>query len=514
MKDNRKTPDNGKHIEDFVDDVDLPPITDDEVDVPSPETLSDYLDEISDGVAEQVDDASDVSGGLEYVEKELASLEEGSWLEDVAVGYPTEAEVDVEEVLESWSEEGAVHDMTLENDWFVEADDQIPDSDGGEEGPLVEDSIEIDRSGWEDLDGWDDQEDEPVEQAMERLGISIGEEEEIRGSDSAAFHRGVEFQFLGPLDGTAVSLSAQGENLVAVGDGVYLMGADGLMHNILTTPEITGTSATGYREMTFIGTRRHGVMVMVGTDPRLRSLNDWYSLDMDEPLKAGTIETAFTVMGQRFEGGFRLLGADGSGRLFESRNAGTTWRGPLPRGRCVGITAVGDTDDVAGIFIEDGTPGLAMSRDLDTWTSVPIPSRLRELLADGRSSIAAATGTIAVAPLRSDAGIFITLDGGESWREAGVVLGGTAVAVDPQDPSWLAVAGRDPSTGNCAVRVSGDGGFLWNTALVLDEDHGEDLEVGRIVWQLALVPGKSRTLYVVETGGIHQISMSTAHTSH
>ena len=130
MKDNRKTPDNERHIEDFVDDVDLPPITDDEVNVPSPETLSDYLDEISDEVVEQVDDASDISGDLEYVEKELASLEEGSWIEDVAVGYPTEAEVDVEEVLESWSEEGAVHDMTLENDWFVEADDRIPDSDG------------------------------------------------------------------------------------------------------------------------------------------------------------------------------------------------------------------------------------------------------------------------------------------------------------------------------------------------------------------------------------------------
>lgn len=501
-------------IDELVDESALPPITDDEVEDPSPSLLSDYLDEIAEDTATRAGNGETGEEGFDYIELELAALEEGSWIEESCEDRELLIEVDIDEQEVSWSEEDAAADSLLEEHWFAEELDHPLEEDGGEEGPIDEEIAQIDQSAWEDLDGWEESEDESVEEMMERLGLTIGHEEEERTPGSVSFHMSVDVQYIGPKGGRAVALTSLGDSLVVVGDGVYMMGADGMVHELATTPEIEATSVVGHREMTYIGTRRNGVVTLTGSDPRLRPLNDWYSLDMQEPVKAGMIETSFSLVGHDLDGRLRLVGTDGSGRIFESLDEGATWKGPLDLGRCLGIAPVGDTPQVIAAFQEGKNLSLRASEDLVSWTHVPI-SRPMEGFGTGPSmALAAATGTIALAPGEDDTGLFVTLDDGISWREARSLHRVSAVAIDPQDPSWLAAAGRDPGSGLVAVRVSGDGGTTWNTAIILDEEREDEARGERRVEQLKVVSGSHRILYVVETGGVHQVTITSRHTSH
>jgi len=525
MSTRSKTPPEGIPLAELIDDDPLPPIADDAADEADPEELAGYLDApVPDAAAPGGGDEPDEA--LDRIERELISIEEGSWIEESAgVELPDEPDVAIDDDGGGWSGDRADEGPTLDDDWFEDEPAASAIGDGGEDGPLQDGRVEIDRSGWDDLEGWEEGEDEPIDAVMERLGISLPGRDEPRRVFQGRPSGEVESAFLGPDDGCVVSASTGGSRFVAVGDGVFLLGGDDTLHRLEVAHDLVGTSAVAYRELTFIGTARHGMLVMSGTGGRLRPMNGWNNLGMTRPPRGGVVETPFFVDGQRFEGGFRLVGRDGSGQLFASVDLGATWTGPLSDGRCLAMTMVGGSEEVLAAMIIEGEPYLLRSRDLARWTEVPIPERMEPLIPSSPIRLAATARTLVVGAGGGDPRLFVSLDGGRSWREVEAPAGVDAVAVDPQDPAWIAMAAAPPEGAGHSVRVSRDGGILWKTVAVCcpqdDPPTGERAGVDGVAveqasgWvQLAVRPGPRRVLFLVTPAGVHRLSFSTRETSH
>jgi hypothetical protein len=505
---------------------DLPPLDGDAVDEADPEVLAGYLSELEESesfLAEQDEPRS--PGDEDEIRSELAHLEQESWADDGAEADKVEFELEVEEEETGWSDAGADEVLDLHDDWFVGQSDESMVDDGGEEGPVDDEIASIDASSWDDL-GDDIEEDdlEPVEEVMDRLGIAFpeAEREERERSSVPRVDRGVvlDRQFLGPIDGLVEAVAVSGGAVIAVGDGVFVLGADGMLHRAPDRLSGQGNSICVHGEFTLVGTDTAGAFRLGSRDRQATAINSWNAVWVGEKQLAGRVTTSIRVSGQPIDDGFRLLGLTGEGQLFASLDLGRTWVGPLSAGKCISVVPLEGAKEVVALIAGAKTPpSLVVSADLRQWREIPTPPALGAAARAGTVRLAASEQTILAAAEDPTAPLLCSLDRGESWSEISTLGGVTALAVDPGDPGWIAAATHDPDRDLGLVRVSQDGGKIWRTAAITGRERsrrgrGAAAEVHGMVTLLLVDVGRHRRLFAVAGEGVHQIVLASGGLSH
>ena len=220
--------------------------------------------------------------------------------------------------------------------------------------------------------------------------------------------------------------------------------------------------------------------------------------------------------------------AVGSGNVWKTTNAGTTWK-PVFDGEgsysvgCVTIDPkrpdvvwVGTGENVGGRHVGYGD-GVYRSLDAGkTWKNMGLgkSEHIGRIVVDPRDSdvvFVAAQGPLWSAG--GDRGVFKTTDGGGTWTKilgAGEYTGANEVVMDPTNPDVL-YASLHQRFRNVAVLVNGgpesgiwkttDGGATWRkleTGLFLEKSEGgatkdEEKDMGKI--GLAISPQDSRVVY-------------------
>lgn len=497
---------------------DLPPLDGDAVDEADPADLADYLADFEDGDAGDEEDGTADPAADEETAAELADLE-GSWIDDGVEAPAEELDLGVEEEETGWSGEDSGEVPTLEDEWFVEDGDPVIAEDGGEEGPLDDELTEIDSSTWDELgDDIDDDDLEPVEDVMDRLGIALPEEEveERPRPDKVRVDRGVvhERQFLGPIGARIHAVAVDGGAVVGAGEGIFVLGADGMLHH--ASAEVAGYcgSVSVFGNHTFVGTEGAGAFRLGERDEDGTPINAWNTVWVAGKPVMGRVTTSFEITGQPLDDGIRLLGRTGEGQLFASADLGLSWSGPLTDGKCLAAAAVeGSTAVIALVRGSGAASRLVSSTDLVSWHRLETPALLEAVDQPGGARLAAADGTMLAAVDLPSAPLVCSFDGGQSWSERRELTDVTALAVDPGGTGWVAVATYDAERDLGLVRVSEDYGQSWKVAAVAGQEASagghRDAEgpYGRVTC-LVIDVGRTRRLYVVAGEGAQRIVLS------
>jgi hypothetical protein len=456
---------------------------------------------------------------------QLAHLEQDSWVDDGDEGERVELDVEVEEEETAWSDEGADDVLALDDAWFVGPGDEAMVDDGGEEGPVDDEITSIDSSTWDDLgDDVEEEESEPVEEVMDRLGIAFpeAEREERERSSGPRVDRGValERQFLGPIDGLVEAVAVSGGAVVGAGDGLFVLGADGMLHRAAERLSGQGNSICVHGDHTFVGTDTAGALRFGVRGQEATPINSWNAVWLGERQLDGRVTTSIRLAGQPVDDGFRLLGLTGEGQLFASLDLGRTWVGPLSAGKCLSVVAVDGTEEAVALIGGPGAdPSLVVSADLQQWREIPTPPALSAAARTGEVRLAASELTILAAVEDRTAPLLCSLDRGQSWGEISALTGVTALAVDPGDPGWIAAATHDPDRDLGLVRISEDGGKIWRTAAITGRERSRrgrsgSTEIHGMVTCLIVDVGRTRRLFAVTGEGVHQIALARGGLTH
>ena len=163
----------------------------------------------------------------------------------------------------------------------------------------------------------------------------------------------------------------------------------------------------------------------------------------------------------------RLIGLLPDGRLAESSNAGTTWR-TLPNQPLPGATSLAVVDEpVAQILVGTPREGLLAAGGPDAWRSAngfvngalpTVSVRAVWYEPDSGDEFASPTGARfrGAIYLATDAGLFKSADGAQSWTRLGLRADVVAIAGSAADPRSLFAIARDGS-----VYRSRDAGVTW-----------------------------------------------------
>ncbi len=494
-------------------DLELPPLDSDELFEIDRDTMADLLDTDYESLPEEtsMDIAPDPS-------ELLSDFEESSWIVDGEEEAPMNVDLSGDLDESDWAVTDG-EDSPMAIDWFEpEIGDDTPEDDGAE-GPVHKELYEIEESRWDALDDGEDEE-EDILVTMERLGMM--EEMFAVSSDNTGFESplsSADISFLGPDGGGVKAVVFSGETPVAVGDSVFVLGADDRLHAVgARSGNLGATSVTMDERTMFVGTRRSGVYLSRDRGSTLHAVNSWYTQGLKSsgsPLDE--ISTSFSVTGQQTSNGFRLYGVTTEGQLFWSLDHGVTWHGPVPQGRCAMVTPLEGTDRLLAVF--DSQPDgvdLSVSEDLENWRSITFPESLRDPLSRGATLLTGCDSTIILCD--TERGILHrSLDLGESWEriESMSEAETTAIALDSEDSSWMAVALLDREGPRAEVRVSESGGESWRTVLIIKPARDDLLaEAPEHITALSVSNIGPRRLAVVCGRGVYRVKLSERSLAH
>ncbi len=499
-----------------------PSILDDEIHEKDPAIYVQYVDETLDEPDREPQESEGSDLDMEVAE-DLIEISEGSWMGEEGDNPEKDIGIPVDENDEGWSQEGSDDLLSMDDNWFEEESPSSVLDDGGQDGPVEDGEIEPDQSAWEDLDEWDEDEDSSIEEVMDQLGIGLptGDDDSLLISMPDRARMVTESQFLGPLLGSPAAIDVTRDGSLVVGDGVFRKGADGMFHRSESSTTIRANSVCSTRNAVFIGTVRHGALVMTGSDGRMRPINGWNHPGTETD--SGPVDTSFAVMGQQVGDRYRLIGCAKAGQIFMSTDLGRTWSAPLTRGSCLTTCVVQGTTSVLVLENLEGKNRVIRSDDLVKWNQVPLPVDIAHAVSHGPTRLAACEGTILIAVDAPSVPLFCSMDNGGSWFESEATTRVTAMALDPEDPGWIAAAAYRADDDLGVVRICRDGGRTWNTVLVTgrerhaDEDDvdekGRTVRRGRVL-DLAVVTNAGRTLYVVANEGVHKLTFSKHELEH
>jgi hypothetical protein len=447
----------------------LPPIDDGDIEPPCLDDLGVIVgaDETDDDGATGLDDLS-----ADGFAQELGEFEGSAWADEIegAAAFTSDAEFDEED--EGWAEGGEAA-APLDDPWFDDdLDAEAAEDDGGAEGPIAEPD--------------------------DALG-EAGEDPEVL--------------YLGPVRGHVTGIAVVVGALLAVGDGLYRVGADGLLHRYDAEDEIDAVSVCTAGATVFVGTEQRGLLRAEGFDCAPAPFGVW--LDARRGVER-ELSGQFAVFGQRLEERFRLVGLTGEGELLASDDEGHTWRGPLAEQRCLAIAQwEGEASIVALVDDEEG-PALLLWDGASAWRRLCAQCPVDVADRAAKVSIAAAGGVIVVGSDRPGVPLRVSMDRGESFSEVAAVTGVTAIAVDAHEPGWIAAATFDPDEGVGAVRVSRDGGKTWRTTFTTGRAEEREEPVrrpGRVTF-LAVVGDDVRLLCAATGEGVYSAPLPGGAASH
>jgi len=503
----------------FYDDVKLPPMADDAMEEVDPAILADYLDNFED---DQPKPKTDLNlDNSENATVDFIDSDEGSWLDNGGQTHAPEGiELD-DDNQASWSTDSTQAFPAIEDNWFTEEEPTpLASADKGDDGPMIDADMEIDSSNWENLDNWEDTKDEPVEKVMERLGISLPQAEDDSQpppkSDLAPEPDPlVDVQFLGPLNGQIVAISVKSDILIAVGSGLFMIGADGMLHQINASTELNGTSVCSHDDFTFIGTSNQGALMMSGTDSHLTPINAWNMLGVGDKSDS-TVATSFDIIGQpQDNNSYRLLGSTKGGQLFASLDLGLTWFGPLTPERCLAKTVISNTEEVLVLTRSGDGAQLLRSCDLEHWEKINIPANLEKLVRKGNVTLAANSKTFVIGLDNPDVPLFYSLDSAETWQSNESIKNVTALTLDIENPGCILAATYHSQQGQGQLRISRDGGHEWKTLLVTGKHNSPKSPTdGKIRQIVANINGTHPEVFVVSGEGVHHLVLSDTTFAH
>ena len=502
----------------------LPPLDHDETPVVDPAEFASYLENF-----EEEEPAGEVpmEDELELSES-LIGEDESSWLGEDEEKTPLDVELELTNDEHSWLENDEEQKALLVEDWFIDEDvekDLLSDDDS--EGPLSKESYQIEPETWDSLDDDEaDEDDIEIWESMERLGITLLEtpSDDVIQTGEEDFPDAV---FLGPSGGGITAAVFAGGAPIAVGEGIFVLGADGMFHETEASARVAETLATSVcwdGEIVFIGTRHRGAFATMDRGATLIALNSWYTqgLNGSGDLSMDELSTSFEVFGQDFLGGFRLLGRTGEGQLFQSLDWGTSWMGPILKGRCSSIIPVGGGNElmVVAESAEKG-PALLRSPDLVQWETVETPQNLTLNSTNYPVHIAACRNTIIAGCSSPGTPLYRSLDRGASWAPVLQASCISAVLIDPEEPNWIAVASYNEKQGLSTIRVSEDGGDKWQRVFVTKPSSkgantlpGGDASDAGIIIGLNINPTKVSELLAVTGRGAYLLNLTRRGRAH
>lgn len=476
----------------------LPPMDQDATEI---HTADDIVDEfakeleIEDDFAKKRDAAADgeetplESDFFDY--EDLVDASGSSWIDEAESGGVDDLEVGAEVEDQSWiddADEGVdgERELDLEDEWFYPENEKDSISgDDGAEGPLESDTIPLDdeRKLWDELG---DEEADSLEEeldSLEVLGVEFSEgETELGVRYSAGFV--LDKQFLGPEDGGVVDVCFSASTPIAVGEGLFIIGADGLFHGIRGShwlEKVLATSVCAFEEKIFIGTQSEGAFITEDQGRTLTPINKWYTGGL-AAAKGAALErfsTAISLTGQQIDRGYRLYGRAGAGQLFASDDFGQSWRGPLIRGRCRAMACVfGARDFIAVVEAPDARGSIMRYDGSSAWEKWSIPENLEQMLLRGSLSMAAHGTTVLVGVDEPSYPLYETRDMGKNWHTIASLKGVSALAVDPDEPSCVVAATHDTEEGASTVHFSEDGGHTWQAVALLTDESSAPLDGG------------------------------------
>ena len=451
----------------------------------------------------------------ESVEHDIA-FDDEAWTEDdesaldVGLIDMNDMVTDLDDAAEETSSDEGMAEM---NDWFEDIDDTPSVSDDGEEGPLSDENFDIDTAKWANLEDeqTEEEEDESIFDTMKRLDLSIEE-----GPHSLSDDRDeVEAFYIGPSNGELKAVIFQDGVPVGVGDTLYLSGADQMLYAItsMELSDISATSLTGKKGALFIGSATQGAFRVVDRCRSYSPINSWLTagLNRDESVRINTCSTSFNVAGQETDYGFRLLGWTGEGQLYASLDDGETWTGPLLRGRsCESIKASRRGNRVLVLASSKTEVGVLLSSyDLARFVPLQLPKRLMKHLTPSNAVFDVASDVMAVGVDLPGVPLFISSDAGMTWNILDAITGVTSLVIDPDEPSWMAVAIAERD-GTSAVSISEDKGKTWRR--VFTRDPRKDQRC-RII-ALSLNNRGAPSLIALTEGGAYLITFDRKELTH
>ena len=180
------------------------------------------------------------------------------------------------------------------------------------------------------------------------------------------------------------------------------------------------------------------------------------------------------------------------------------------------VGEVGGTKKLLALIRKpQGEMVITASRDLNTWLEQPIPSEIVTDAQHGQVSLAASGDTVVISARDASMPAYISQDRGASWTEVGGVENVTALAIDPEDSTWMVAATYDPNIDQGMVYMSDDSGRSWQTILRAENDNAEIQAVSNrqarhmnCISDLVVDIGRTRQILVVTAGGIYLATLA------
>ncbi|MCP4606962.1 MAG: hypothetical protein GY847_41700 [Proteobacteria bacterium] len=506
----------------------LPPLDHDEIEEADPEELASFLTTTDEeGALLLYDEEQPFDDKFNAADSVISPIE-SSWMEDSGEPAGIEIDTEIEEEQQKWTEGDDVEAVNLEKNWFIDDDEKevLPEDDGAEE-PIEEETpeLDVDRKLWDDLEDEKafSEEEEEILDAMERLGIDLPDYElDAVAEVSPALL--LDKQFLGPKEGDVTAAAFSGGSPIAVGDGLFVLGADSMLHPVVGSQGLMATSISVCGETIFFGTESRGALFTKDRAQSLTQINSWYTHDLihDERASFKGISSQFEIFGQELSSGYRLIGRTGSGQIFTSLDNGHSWQGPLIQGHCLAICPVCGREELVAM-VDSASQGVCLHRnkDHDVWERLNFPDIIAQAASKNRISLSAVAETVVVAVDDPSIPMYCSLDDGQTWLSVEGLKGVTAVALDPDDPGWIAAATYNPVQNLGVVRLSDDGGQNWRVALTI-ESPNEDDELASTqntqnecrILDLVVHTGRMRQVLAATSRGVHLITLARPGVSH
>ncbi len=513
--------------------LDLPPQDGDDIQPANASELASYIDPLDEFEESFLEPESRPKTAEVVEDEQLVEAKDESWLdeEDQTLSID-DVELSVDDDSNLWSDDDQDDQSAIEGDWFVEEDEELTavrdepvEADSGDDIELEADRLDE----FSDLEA--DDESPSIEEVMAELDIELPfvGQEEVKPVIEVSSSRLLESHFLGPIDAVTTAAALVDGKPIGVGQGLFALGADGLLHQVPDSKSLADSMATSicsHQGVMFIGTQFGGAVITRDHGRTYETINNWHSLGFDEPDQQVNppISTPFYLTGQPIGSGYRIIGRTGNGQLFVSDSEGQRWSGVAMPWHCLAVTPIKGTADVIALFESNKGAQLVRSTDLKEWKKLRLPDDFSQIAPHAPLSLDASNETIVIAADDSLSSLIRSLDGGETWTAIDAVRSATAVALDSENPGWIAAAVHQSMRNQGVVRISEDGGTSWQTALITCAvDHEEtalppptddgDEGSGRVD-ALHIEIGRTQQIIAVTPGGIYKTVLAHTRVQH
>jgi hypothetical protein len=328
--------------------------------------------------------------------------------------------------------------------------------------------------------------------------------------------------FLGPVEGRGFAGAFSGGKPVVVGEGMFVLAADELLHETsgaarLAVAEARSIFTSG--RLIYVGTDYGGLFVTRDFGRTFELLNTWVGrgLASSDPKGLSNVPTSLRVLGQKYENGIRLLGLTGEGELLTTWEPEREWQGPFGLGRCLAVCPVYGTQEVLLIATKaNGAPRLLATRDFEDIEERALPQGMELLVGREPVLIAASGSTVLMGVDSSNTSAVVSGDRGATWRALPNLGRPTALLVDADNPSFLAVASWREDHGMAALHISEDRGARFYTVLVTGEesDSSSGVKGENRIRDLSSHLGRIRRILAVTEAGSYLVALSTDESTH